>query len=369
MLPFHDWTFCGNGSESITARQNVALAHEICWIDSSGTGRTRQEVPFQLSAIVVSPNLAAFEIPTATQSPEPAHEIVSSWSSFVSRTGVQAWPSQRLACPPTSMQFVGLVHQIPSLSWILVSGSTFQLVPFHATAVVPSATQNEKLEHEMWPITSKPGTPLMRTLCQLLPFQVSDSLAPTATHRPGLGHDTAVTTAGGAGSSRQLVPFQATAMPCCSPFFAKLPTARQFAALPQLTPVSSKLVTPAGLLIWTLRQDLPFQASAPLRPPTVTHRLPAAQATLAALAAGGCSGRQDEPFHLSITACDPFPGPPVAMQLVRETHPSCSVWALVAGILTNRHDLPFQAAETGPGPTVRQKREPEHQTEVRNGES
>lgn len=139
--------------------------------------------------------------------------------------------------------------------------------------------------------------------------------------------------------------------------------------LAQLTLVTSKLVTPAGVAIATLRQDLPFQARAPLRPPTVTHRgpvLPVAQemlATVAVLMIADLCGCQDLPFQWSITRTDLRPVP-VAMQLVLDVQ---LIWVrslVAAGAGTDRHDEPFQATETGaPGPTARQYFGPEHQTE------
>lgn len=163
-------------------------------------------------------------------------------------------------------------------------------------------------------------------------------------------------TAGGAGRSRHREPFQMTAM-AWPPW---LPTPTQLVLLAQLTLVTSKLVTPAGLAIATVRQDVPFQASAPLRPPVVTHRgpvLPVAQEMLAAVAvlmtADPC-GCQDLPFQWSIRRVDLRPVP-IAMQLILDTQLIWVRFSVAAGAGTARHDLPFQATETGnPGPTVRQ---------------
>jgi hypothetical protein len=75
-------------------------------------------------------------------------------------------------------------------------------------------------------------------------------------------------------------------------------------------------------------------------------------ATVAALMAADCSDCQDVPFQRSITCFDLLPGPN-AMQLVMDAQLTCwSAW--LPGTLTDRHDLPFQAAETGLAPTARQ---------------
>lgn len=216
LLPFQDWTCCG----SPIARQNLAVGHDIDRIGSSGTGMSRQAVPFQLSASVLPTNWGAFERPIATQSPDLAHEIDLSWSTLKSGTSVQARPFHRLACCPTPMQNFGPVHQSPALPFTLVPGSTFHLVPFQATtAPRDSAMQNRRPGQEMWSRTPVPLIPLTVTLRQLRPFQTSDRCAPTATQWPGRAQEIAVVIAGGAGRSRQREPFQATAMACWTPFF------------------------------------------------------------------------------------------------------------------------------------------------------
>ena len=134
----------------------------------------------------------------------------------------------------------------------------------------------------------------------------------------------------------------------------------QLAVLAQLTPVTSKLVTPAGLVMVTLRQDLPFHASAPSRPPAVTHRgpvLPVAQEMASALAVSVTadpSGCQDLPFQWAITGLD-LRAVPIAMQSVLDAQLSWVRFRMDAGAGSDSHDVPFQAKETGAsGPTARQ---------------
>lgn len=122
----------------------------------------------------------------------------------------------------------------------------------------------------------------------------------------------------------------------------------------------------------TLRQDLPFHASAPSRPPEVTHRgpvLPLAQeisAAVAVLITADPSGCQDLPFQWAITRLDLL-SLPIAMQSVLDAQPSRVKVRMDAEAGSNRQYVPpLQPKETpAPGPTATQFPGPEHQTAFR----
>jgi hypothetical protein len=194
---------------------------------------------------------------------------------------------------PTATQLVAVVHDTPltatAAAPLGVGLATIdQVVPFQRSmstcgaelfADLPTAMQLDTVEHEMparFAETAPAGIGML-TIDQLVPFHRSTSgrcaqhvagAEPTAKQLVVLAQETAESELSDVDGFRlvevlQLVPFQRSMMACaCSEVVDAVPTAKQPAVVAHETELRAYDQYPAGFVVGTVDQVLPFQRSA-----------------------------------------------------------------------------------------------------------